>query len=96
MAPYWIFEQSLPAFQYHVFIVSLTGEQRPAVLREEVKSHSNEKKKQRSFFRSKHSGVFFLLETIEEGSNVERWQVFKEFPPAKHDFSLLARIIFGK
>lgn len=42
-------------------------------------------------FCLKHSGVLFLLETIEERSDVERWQAFKEFPPAEHDFSVLAR-----
>lgn len=42
-------------------------------------------------FCLKHSGVLFLLETIEKGRDVERWQVFKEFPPAEHDFSVLAR-----
>lgn len=55
-------------------------------------SHVQMTKKNRGLFLClKHSGVLFLLETIEEGSNVGRWQVFKEFPPAEHDFSVLAR-----
>lgn len=49
------------------------------------------KKSRGLFFAYSTSGVLFLLETIEEGSDVERWQVFKEFPPAEHDFSVLAR-----
>lgn len=48
-------------------------------------------KRSSGHFCLKHFGVLFLLETIEERSDVERWQVFKEFPPAEHDFSLLAR-----
>lgn len=55
-------------------------------------SHVQMTKKSRGlFFAYSTSGVLFLLETIEEGSDVERWQVFKEFPPAEHDFSVLAR-----
>ena len=54
-------------------------------------SHVQTTKRSSGHFCLKHSGVLFLLETIEEGSDVERWQVFKEFPPAEHDFSVLAR-----
>lgn len=42
-------------------------------------------------FCLKHFGVLFLLETIEERSDVERWQAFNEFPAVEHDFSVLAR-----
>jgi len=54
-------------------------------------SHVQKTKRSSGRFCLKHSGVLFLLETIEEGRNVERWQVFKEFPAAEHDFSVLAR-----
>lgn len=53
-----------------------------------VQPCSDGKEKQWSFLL-KALQRLFLLETIEKGSNVERWQVFKEFPPAKHDFSVL-------
>lgn len=54
-------------------------------------SHAQMTKRSSGCFCLKHSGVLFLLETIEERSDVERWQVFKEFSPAEHDFSALAR-----
>lgn len=64
--------------------------EKQAVLREEVKLCSNDKGKQWSFLL-KALWSFIPLETIEERSDVERWQAFKEFPAVEHDFSVLAR-----